>query len=114
MGNRSRLVYRAKCDVGQSETIDLTETLPFNATLLQISIKLASAVTSAIFRIWKDSVAGAQWDVDIFEEDPSIGGITDYVVTCDTEFLLNDKVRATFSNPQNVNVGLELIFREGD
>jgi len=115
MATRSRLVFRALCEAGQQETINLLEVLPYNATLLQIGIKLGAAPALAgVFTITKVSAIQPAYDVEIFAEDPMIGSITDYCVLCDTEFLFNDSVQATYANADDLDVGLELIFKEGE
>jgi hypothetical protein len=115
MGNRSRLFYHARCEIGQTQTIALLETLPFNATLLQFSISLGAVpVTAAQFTITKISRVGPWLNIVIFDENLFVGGITNTLVPCDIEFLFNDQIQAAFANPDDQDVGLELIFREGD
>lgn len=114
MGNRSRKVYRARTTAGEDETIALNATPPWNSTLIQIGIHYDSPVSAlASFIITKVSVENAVYNLNIYTDDPSIDGKTSDIFLCDIEFLKGDSVSAVYSNPDDIDVGLELIFREG-
>ena len=112
--NRSRIVYRAIQNDATSPAI--FETLPFNATLLQISIRIQGAIaTSEIIEILKRSGVDAAYNTIVRTYDPSI---------TDAEFLLcpeenvefpkGDSILVNFANTDLLTVGYELIFKEGD
>lgn len=114
MGNRSRKVYRARTTAGENETISLNAIPPWNSTLIQIGIHYDQPVTTlASFVITKMSFDGAVYNLNIYTDDPSIDSKTSDIYLCDIEFIKGDSVSAIYSNPDDIDVGLELIFREG-
>lgn len=111
-GNRSRLVYRAIG--GEQDDINLVGQPPWNATLLQISIHYDSPVTTpGIFQIKRQSGVNTLFDFVLYSDDPSIDGKYYDVKICQYEFLRGDSVVAEYANPDNIDVGIEIIFREG-
>lgn len=111
-GNRSRLPFRA---TGEGAALSLTRTLPWNATLIQIVIGFSapSIILGSPFIIRRVSFENSLHDYEVFREDLSIiESLRDLVVPCHYEFSIHDVVNATYANPDNVDVGLELIFEE--
>lgn len=115
MGNRSRLIDRDSCVAGQAQTINLTVTPPWHSTLIQIGIHYGSVPSTpgAALLVIKDSGVSALYDLVIYDIDPSIDGILSDIVACDVHFVKGDSAIVTYINPDDINVGVELIFREG-
>ena len=114
MAARSRRFYHARCLNGQAETIAMSVYPPWNSTLLQFGIKLGGIAATGFFTIVKTSFVAPTYNLTIFDEDPSIGGITEYLIPCSYEFLRGDGLVATYANPSDIDVGLEVIFKEGE
>lgn len=110
MGNRSRLYFRL---VAGGVAINLIEMPPWNSTLIQIGIHYSAAVTSpGFFTIRKTSLVYVDYDYTIYYDDPSVDGKISDLYLCDIEFKTQDLVRATYANPDAVDVGLEICMKE--
>ncbi len=113
MGSRARLPLRSLTSGGAA--IILEEILPFNATLLQLSAHFSVApLLAGDFIAEKVSKESADYDVVFGRIDPSQFSIVDLICDDKVEFLKDDTVRITYTNPNNVTIGLELIFKEAD
>lgn len=109
MTARSRIVYRTKT----SAVLNANHTPPWYSTLLQFAITYASAPTTAArFTIFKQSINPSGSSIPIYSDDPSIDGKTSDLLLCDIEFAKGDNVQIDYANPNNVQVAIELIFRE--
>jgi hypothetical protein len=116
MAARSRKVYRLNA-VGVA--LSLTEVLPFNATLLQLTAKFDSSPTETEDLVAiKVSGVNAAYDIVFGTLDiASIGSPPDPLnLFCDdrVEFLKGDSIQITYPNTDTVNIGLEVIFKEAD
>jgi len=110
--NRSRLVYRQYRDAGSN--INLVETPPWNSTLIQIGIHYSVAPTDPdIFYIYKRSISGPNYDLQLYRDNPSIFGAVYDVFPCSFEFVRGDQVEATYNNGSGITIAIELIFQEG-
>lgn len=111
-GNRSRIPYRA---TGLGAALNLTRTPPWNSTLLQIAIGFSVPTTTlgSPFIIRRISFENSLHDFEVFREDLAIiENLRNLVVPCRFEFSIRDVINASYGNPDNVDVGLELIFEE--
>jgi hypothetical protein len=114
MGARSRLVVRGTSSTG-SPAIAIDKLLPFNCTLLQYLTHMDAVASSAgIIELRKISGASTSFDVTIDTIDPSEGGWGDRLCREQVEFLKGDRVQLSYTNPDNLNLGYELIFTEAD
>lgn len=114
MSNRSRKIYRSMAEAGQAQTIALTGTPPWNSTLLQISIHYGAPVTNVgSMIITKISSVDVVYNQSLYVDDPSIDGKTSDLLLCDIEFVKGDSISVAYLNPSNVDVGVEVIFEEG-
>lgn len=112
--NRSRLTYRAHQTTATLKQI--SEELPFNATLLQIIMRFQGAIVSSeSVTIWKASGVDAVYNALVKSYDPSITE-AEYVpcLEMNVEYLKGDTVGVEFQNTDLLIVGYELIFKEGD
>jgi len=117
MGNRSRLVYVGDVVAGLGQSITISEILPFNATLIQISVFWSGAPITpspiSIFRV----ISTPQFPVQSFlikEIDPTIAPQA-WIICNDTfEFRRNDLVILQFANLDDINAVIEVIFKEAD
>lgn len=113
MGSRARLPMRTLTSGGAA--IILEKVLPFNATLLQLTAHFdAVPVLAGDFIAEKISNVAADYDVVFGRLDPSQFSMEDLICDDKVEFLKDDTVRITYTNPNNVTIGLELIFKEAD
>lgn len=113
---RSRLWVRDSTVAGQGQTIAIAKVLPYNAEWLQWSIKFSAVpVTSENLVFTKVSVAGAQYNVEVLNVNPSTWGYAQKLCTlvCGVQFAKGDTITVTYANTDNVTIGLELVFREG-
>lgn len=115
MAGRSRLFVQGEATLGSQETVDVQFPLPFNATFLQILIKLSSIPTTAgVVTLKKVSVSGPLLDVIIRTYDPVAGLFTDFICTDYYEFRKGDTMVITYANPDDLGVGIECVLKEGD
>lgn len=117
MGNRSRLVYSGDTITGLGQSIAIADILPFNATLIQVSVYWAGAPTTpspiSIYR----STSTPQFPVLNFllkEFDPTVFPDAEIVCVESFEFRRNDTVIAAYANLDDIDSAVELIFKESD
>lgn len=116
MSGRSRIWQRAWCTAGQTESIAFSYQLPFNATLLQFHIACDDVPTvDDCFVVIKDSFYGAIFDVTIKSVCLFTEGLAEMICSgVNVEFRMGDKIVVTYPNTDDQNVGVEMVFTEGD
>jgi len=115
MSARSRIWQHAETVEGQQETISLLFELPFNATLLQWSIAFSDIPSATEFlTITKISRLGSQYDVTIAEYCPQTDQLAEYLCNPKTEFMKGDSVEVIYANTDDLTIGVELCFTEGE
>lgn len=113
--SRSRRFIWAKCTAGQAETIAISESMTYHATLLQIIGHFPGGPTPTdIFEVRKDSNQDPLLNCVIRRYDPGTEGVTDIICNEHFEFRYGDRVVVTFPNTLDGDVGVELVFKEGD
>lgn len=110
--NRSRKVYRSR--IGEGENLNLSGQPPWNATLLQIGIHYDTApITAGVLTVQKISGVHTLHNLLLYSDDPSIDGKTQDIILCQYEFLKGDSILAEWTNADDIDMGIEIIFREG-
>lgn len=114
MGARSRFVVRGSQSTG-SPPLAIDKEMPFNCTLLQTITHMGAPATSAgTMELRKMSGESALYHCIIDTVDPSVEGWEDKLCKEQVEFLKGDSVQLSYTNPNNLDIGYELIFTEAD
>jgi hypothetical protein len=115
MGGRSRLFLHQIATATQTEVINLTQVMPYNATLIQFSLASLNAPDPADeLQIGKVSVVDPALNVTLRTFTPGEAGVTDFVCTERFEFRRGDTFTAVFANSADTTVGFEAVFKEVD
>jgi len=124
MAGRHRLYPYSVAAAGQGESISIQFQAGFNMTLIQVSLAIRSAgstavpqipTTSELFTIGKNYAGGAIGYSFLFRSfDPAIAGLADIV--CNEHFELKnlDTLVITYPNTDDLNVLCEAVIKEVD
>jgi hypothetical protein len=112
MAGRARLYFSQSAAAGQAQTINLQEVLPYNATLLQITVSIAAVpVTDEPVYVRRIAAFGP---VPIRTTNPFEDGWSDMLCLGAWEFRKDDRIAVIYNNTDDQDVHVEVVFREAD
>lgn len=113
MTTRNRWFFWQETVAAQAQTISINELLYVNCELVQWTFHSGAVPTSpGAITIIKDSVESSRLDTTIIDIDIDQLAVSDYICSEIWHFKRNDRVIVAYPNPDDLDVGMELIFRE--
>ena len=113
---RSRLFLLDYTVAGQTQTISISQQLPYNCELIQWLITFGAVPTTpGNFVIERHTtipgVLGTQ-DINLITLDPVVEGLTQRICNPELQFKRGDVVSADWPNADDIDSFVELVFRE--
>ena len=123
-GNGKRVVeeptyikFIDSASAGAAETISINEPVAFEAEMEQITVHWGAVPgISGDLTLTKTSIEGAKYHTVLRKIDPSGLGddpaTTDWVCVCPFRWNTGDSVTIDYSNPSNIDVGVEIKLKK--
>lgn len=115
MGARSRQFFSAKADAGQTESIAIDETMPFNSTLIQFHVVLSEIPSvDQVLSVEKISAVGTEWNINLRDWNPYEDNLSTLLCNERFEFRKGDHLVINYANTADITVAVEAVIQEAD